>query len=72
MPARVIRREAVLLQSDGDVANYLLDCVGVATVPGAAFGLSPHFRITFAIATEKLLDACARIRLACEGLKSES
>ena len=61
-----------VLESDGDVADYLLDSVGVATVPGAAFGLSPHFRITFAIATEKLLDACARIRLACEGLKSES
>ncbi|MDA1260524.1 MAG: pyridoxal phosphate-dependent aminotransferase [Planctomycetota bacterium] len=59
------------LQSDGDVVDYLVESVGVATVPGAAFGLSPHFRISYAVATEKLLEACRRIRLACDRLEKE-
>ena len=58
-----------ILQTDGDVVDYLIESVGVAAVPGAAFGLSPHFRITFAIATERLLEACRRIGLACERLQ---
>jgi aspartate aminotransferase len=57
-----------LLENDGDVVDYLLDSVGVATVPGAAFGLSPHFRISYAVATEKLVEACRRIRFACDQL----
>jgi len=54
------------LQNDADVVDYLVESVGVATVPGAAFGLSPHFRISYAVASEKLVEACRRIRLACE------
>ena len=61
----------VVLQTDIDVVDYLVENAGVAAVPGAAFGLSPHFRITFAIATEKLLEAGRRIRLACERLTVE-
>ena len=57
-----------VLASDGDVVDYLVDSVGVAAVPGAAFGLSPHFRITYAIATERLLEACRRIRMAGDRL----
>ena len=57
-----------VLASDGDVTAYLVDSVGVAAVPGAVFGLSPHFRITYAIATERLLEACRRIRMAGDRL----
>jgi aspartate aminotransferase len=56
------------IESDTDFVDYLIDSVGVATVPGAAFGLSPHFRITYAVDTAKLEDACRRIRRACEAL----
>lgn len=59
------------LQTDADVADYLVESVGVATVPGAAFGLSPHFRVSYAVATHKLIEACRRIRLACERLTAE-
>ena len=57
-----------VLASDGDVVDYLVGSVGVAAVPGTAFGLSPHFRITYAIATERLLEACRRIRVAADRL----
>ncbi|WP_316976851.1 pyridoxal phosphate-dependent aminotransferase [Shumkonia mesophila] len=56
------------IETDGDFMTYLLDAVGVAAVQGAAFGLSPYFRISYATATELLKDACARIQRACTAL----
>jgi aspartate aminotransferase len=56
------------LQTDEDVATYLLESVGVAVVHGSAFGLSPHFRISYATSTEALRDACTRIQKACAAL----
>jgi aspartate aminotransferase len=58
-----------VLENDEDVAVYFLDTEGVAAVHGAAFGLSPHFRISYATATEVLEDACQRIQRACAALK---
>lgn len=58
-----------VLTSDEDVAAYLLNSVGVAVVHGAAFGLSPHFRISYATSTEILEDACQRIQRACAALR---
>lgn len=54
-----------VLGSDGDVAKYLLGTEGVAVVHGEAFGLSPHFRVSYATATEVLEEACVRIQRAC-------
>lgn len=48
---------------------YLLESEGVAAVPGAAFGLSPYFRISYATSTEALTEACRRIRRACAALR---
>ena len=56
------------LQSDGDFVSYLLESQGVATVQGAAFGLSPHFRISYATGTAVLEDAMGRIARACAAL----
>jgi aspartate aminotransferase len=53
---------------DGDFVTYLLEQVGVAAVQGEAFGLSPHFRISYATSTEALVEACKRIKTACEAL----
>ena len=36
-------------------------------VQGAAFGLSPFFRISYATSTEMLEDACSRIQRFCAG-----
>ena len=57
-----------VLQTDEDVVTYLLETEGVAAVHGAAFGLSPHFRISYATSTEALEDACQRIQRACSAL----
>ena len=56
------------LKNDEDVINYLLDSQGIAVVHGAAFGLSPHFRVSYAASTELLEDACKRIQKACAEL----
>ncbi|MCE5263649.1 MAG: pyridoxal phosphate-dependent aminotransferase [Deltaproteobacteria bacterium] len=59
------RPDGRVLKSDGDVAIYLLEEVGVAVVPGAAFGLSPYFRLSLATSMELLEEACKRIVTAC-------
>lgn len=56
------------LTTDEDVVSYLLESEGVAVVQGAAFGLSPYFRISYATSTELLEDACQRIQRACAAL----
>ncbi|MES2754472.1 MAG: pyridoxal phosphate-dependent aminotransferase [Pseudomonadota bacterium] len=56
------------IASDEDFVAYLLDDARVAAVQGAAFGLSPAMRISYATATELLSEACARIRAACLAL----
>ena len=56
------------LGNDEDVITYLLEAQGIAVVHGAAFGLSPHFRVSYAASTELLEQACARIQQACANL----
>ncbi|HBF98538.1 MAG TPA: aspartate transaminase, partial [Alphaproteobacteria bacterium] len=41
---------------------------GVAVVQGSAFGLAPHFRISYATSTEALTEACTRIQRFCASL----
>jgi aspartate aminotransferase len=55
--------------SDEDFAVELLEAEGVAVVHGAAFGLSPFFRISYATSTEVLEDACTRIQRFCGSLR---
>jgi aspartate aminotransferase len=38
-------------------------------VQGVAFGLSPHFRISYATSTEALTEACTRMARACAALR---
>lgn len=60
------------IESDEDFVTYLLEDQGVACVHGAAFGLSPHFRISYATSTENLKMACERIQKACAALQGEA
>jgi aspartate aminotransferase len=60
------------IQTDEDFVTYLLESVGVACVQGAAFGLSPHFRISYATSNENLIEACKRINRACSALVGKS
>ncbi|MBO6949026.1 MAG: pyridoxal phosphate-dependent aminotransferase [Rhodospirillales bacterium] len=57
-----------VIENDEDFVVELLDAEGVAAVHGEAFGLSPHFRISYATATEVLEDACERIQRFCASL----
>ena len=58
----------VEIATDEDFVRELLEATGVAVVHGAAFGLSPHFRVSYAAADEVLADACARIAKFCKDL----
>lgn len=58
-----------LLETDEDFVTALLEEEGVAVVHGAAFGLSPFFRISYATSTEALEEACGRIQRFCASLK---
>ncbi len=57
-----------VIESDEDMVLYLLDAVGVAAVHGAAYGMSPYFRLSFAASLDDLREACARIQGACQAL----
>jgi aspartate aminotransferase len=57
------------IESDGDFTAYLLDAAGIAVVTGAAYGLSPYIRISFAMPEADLTAAAARIHTACENLE---
>jgi aspartate aminotransferase len=56
------------IESDADLIDYFLDDYRVAAVHGAAFGLSPGFRISYATSAEILKEACTRIQSACAAL----
>jgi aspartate aminotransferase len=60
--------DGTTIENDEDAVTYLLESEGVAAVHGSAFGLSPHFRISYATSTELLEDACERIQRACGNL----
>ena len=61
--------QGVTLDTERDCVDYLLDGAGVAVVVGAAYGLSPYFRMSIAAPIEELTDACQRIRRAVAALK---
>jgi aspartate aminotransferase len=57
------------IETDEHFANELLEAEGVAVVHGAAFGLSPFFRISYATSDKVLEDACGRIQRFCGSLR---
>jgi len=57
-----------LIDNDETFATALLEETGVAVVFGAAFGLSPNFRVSYATSNEALTEACNRIIGFCEEL----
>jgi len=57
-----------IIKTDSDFVEALLECEYLAAVQGEAFGLSPYFRISYATSTDKLEEACARIKKFCEAM----
>ena len=56
------------IDSDQDFAMALLEEAHVAIVHGAAFGMSPYLRISYATGDDDLSEACARIVAFCAAL----
>ncbi|WP_406672026.1 pyridoxal phosphate-dependent aminotransferase [Natronospira sp.] len=54
------------INDDKQLAEFLLKEAGVALVPGSAFGLPGHMRLSYATDMATLEDACGRIRKAIE------
>ncbi|MEQ9693421.1 pyridoxal phosphate-dependent aminotransferase [Shimia sp. SDUM112013] len=57
-----------VIDSDEAFATALLEEADVAVVFGAAFGLSPNFRVSYATSDEALKTACGRIQDFCAAL----
>ena len=57
------------IESDEVFSTELLNTTGVAVVFGAAFGLSPNFRVSYATSEQALKEACTRIQDFCAALK---
>lgn len=57
-----------VIENDLDFVSELLEAEGVAVVHGDAFGLSPHFRASYATSAEDLTKACERIQKFCASL----
>jgi aspartate aminotransferase len=55
--------------NDTDFVTALLEERQVATVQGAAYGMSPYFRISYATDLESLREGCRRIQEFCADLK---
>ena len=58
-----------LIEDDEAFATALLEETGVAVVFGAAFGLSPNFRVSYATSDQDLSEACTRIQKFCAEMR---
>lgn len=61
-------RDGTVIETDRDLARYLLEEVEVAVMPGSAYGLSPYFRVSYGVSTSELEEGCMRIKAACAAL----
>ncbi|MCE8537210.1 pyridoxal phosphate-dependent aminotransferase [Ruegeria pomeroyi] len=57
-----------VIDSDETFCTALLEEADVAVVFGAAFGLSPNFRVSYAASDAALTEACTRIQRFCASL----
>ncbi len=64
-----VRPDGGVIADDGDVVDWLLEAEGVAVVRGAAYGLSPYLRLSFAASDAKLAEAVTRIGRAVAALR---
>jgi len=60
--------KGTVIENDEAFSTALLEDKGVAVVFGAAFGLSPNFRVSYATSDENLKEACTRIQTFCAAL----
>ena len=56
------------IRSDEDFVSFLLAEASVGLLFGAAFGMSPYFRVSYAASDDALVAACSQIAAACAKL----
>lgn len=56
------------IESDTDFVMALIEEKHVVAVQGAAYGMSPYFRLSYATSMEMLKEGCDRIAAFCEGM----
>ena len=59
-----------VIATDYDFSRYLLRQVGVGVIHGSAYGCSPHFRLSFAVPDDVLIEGCGRISDAVRELSA--
>jgi len=69
LAALVVAKTVLPNPASAKVPGVSTPAEGVAVVHGAAFGLSPFFRISYATANSVLEDACSRIQRFCASVK---
>ena len=57
------------IASDEDFTTELIKAEGVSAVFGAAFGLAPFFRVSYAASIDDMREACTRIQRFCASLR---
>lgn len=62
-------REGKVLETDNDVVIHLLEAGGVMVLAGAAYGVSPYFRMSTATSIEQIEEGCRRIARAVAQLR---
>ena len=61
--------DGTVIETDEDFAKAFLESKNVTLVHGSAFGLSPYFRISYALDKKTLEEACNRLADFCATLK---
>ena len=62
-------KQGYTVKDDVLFAKYLLDVARVAVISGTAFGAPGHIRISYAVSTPTLQEACLRVAQACSLLR---
>lgn len=62
------KADDVVIENDNDLCMYLINKAHVALVPGSAFGNGSYIRLSYATSTDKLVEACRRLKIAFEKL----
>lgn len=57
------------ISNDADFVLALIEEQHVVTVQGAAYGMSPYFRLSYATSMDVLQDGCDRLAAFCEGMR---
>ncbi|MGG7444636.1 pyridoxal phosphate-dependent aminotransferase [Kosakonia oryzendophytica] len=58
-----------IINTDADFVMALIEEQHVVSVPGAAYGMSPYIRLSYATSMERLQTGCERLAAFCEGCR---